>query len=78
MAEASLDVMGPALPLTDAVARRTAALARSHPGAAARDLVHVATCLEAGITHLVTPDRDFDAYAQITRVDPTSVTRSPD
>lgn len=70
MAEAALDLLGPSLPLTDAVVRRTAALARAHPTATARDLVHVATCLDAGITHLVSPDQDFDAFAEITRLDP--------
>lgn len=73
MAEAALDLLGPALPLTDAIARRTAALARAHPSATARDLVHVATCIDAGITHLVSPDRDFDAFGDIERIDPAAV-----
>lgn len=78
MAEAALDLLGPALPLTDAIARRTAALARAHPTAAARDLVHVATCVDAGITHLVSPDRDFDTFSDITRVDPNELPGLPE
>ncbi|MHB8399678.1 MAG: hypothetical protein ACYDCI_12230 [Candidatus Limnocylindrales bacterium] len=37
---------------------------------AARDLVHVATCLEEGIGEIVSPDRGFDAVSEIRRIAP--------
>jgi predicted nucleic acid-binding protein len=37
---------------------------------AARDLIHVATCLEAGIGTIVSPDRGFDAVDGLARVAP--------
>jgi predicted nucleic acid-binding protein len=36
----------------------------------ARDLVHAATCREAGIEIIVSPDRGFDQNEGLQRVDP--------
>ena len=47
------------------------ALALSAPAAlGANDRLHVATCLEHGITTILTADRGFDAIESIVRVDP--------
>jgi predicted nucleic acid-binding protein len=45
-------------------------LVARYPRLTARDLVHVATCLEEGIAEIVTPDRSFDVVAEIRRIDP--------
>ena len=41
-----------------------------HPDLAARDLVHVATCLEYGIDTIISPDRGFDSVTEIRRLSP--------
>ncbi len=33
-------------------------------------MVHVATCIEEGIGTIISPDRAFDAVAEIERLDP--------
>lgn len=43
-------------------------LVERYPGLAARDLVHVATCLEAGIGTIVSSDRGLDTVASIRRL----------
>jgi len=35
-----------------------------------RDLVHLASCIEAGIDQIVTTDLGFDDIAEVRRVDP--------
>lgn len=47
MARDVLDLFAPVLPITHAVMDRMPQLVERYPGLAARDLVHVATCLEA-------------------------------
>jgi predicted nucleic acid-binding protein len=32
--------------------------------------VHVATCLQEGISEIVSPDRGFDTVSEIRRIDP--------
>ena len=58
------------LPITHATMRRVPDLVEAHPTLAARDLVHVATCLEEGIGEIVSPDRGFDMVAGMKRLDP--------
>jgi uncharacterized protein len=70
MARNALELFAPVIPITHSVMARMPDLAREHPGLAARDLVHVATCREVGITVLVSPDRGFDDVAGLQRVDP--------
>ncbi|HEX5465806.1 MAG TPA: hypothetical protein VFW92_03925 [Candidatus Limnocylindrales bacterium] len=41
-----------------------------YPSLAARDLVHLATCLEEGLAGIVSPDTGFDAVIEIPRLDP--------
>jgi len=70
MARDALDLFAPVLPLTHAVMRRLPELMEAHPTLAARDLVHVATCLQEGIGDIVSPDRGFDTVPGIRRLDP--------
>lgn len=70
LARSILTAFRPVLALDQAVATRTVALSERYPAATARDLVHVAACLEHRIARVVTPDRDFDAYDEVTRIDP--------
>lgn len=72
MARATLDLFAPVLPITHAVMRRMPDLTEQHQRLAARDLVHVATCLEEGIADIVSPDRGFDAVPEIHRIAPES------
>jgi len=58
------------LPVTHAVMFRLPELIELHTALAARDLVHLATCLEEGIADIVSPDRGFDSVAGIRRLDP--------
>lgn len=71
MARLAADLFGPVLPLDQDVLDRMLAMLQDHPTATARDLVHAATCLVAGLDALVTPDRDFDAFSEVRRIDPT-------
>ncbi len=72
MARATLDLFAPVLPITHAVMRRMPDLIERYPGLAARDLVHVATCLEEGLADIVSPDRGFDGVPEIHRIAPDS------
>jgi predicted nucleic acid-binding protein len=69
MARDALDLFDPVLPITHAVMTRMPTLVRRYPALSARDLVHVATCLEAVISRIVSPDRGFDSVAELERVD---------
>jgi hypothetical protein len=66
----ALDLFAPVLPVTHAVMRRMPELIEAHPALSARDLVHVATCLQEGIRDIVSPDRGFDGVPGIRRIDP--------
>ena len=70
LSRAALDLFAPVLPITHALMRRLPALIEQHPSLAARDLVHVATCLQEGITDIVSPDRGFDTVQGIRRLAP--------
>jgi predicted nucleic acid-binding protein len=74
IARDTMDLFAPVLPITHAVMRRMPGLVEAHPGLAARDLVHVATCLQEGIRDIVSPDRGFDTVPGIRRVDPATAT----
>jgi predicted nucleic acid-binding protein len=62
--------MAPVLPITHALMRRVPLLAGRYPTLAARDLIHVATCIHEGITEIISPDRSFDQVAEVRRIDP--------
>lgn len=72
MARAAMDLFAPVLPITHALMRRLPALIEEYPSLAARDLVHVATCMEEGITDIVSPVRGFDTVRGIRRIDPAT------
>ena len=70
MADAALDLFAPVVPLTETMMRRMSGLVEDYAGLSARDLVHVATCLELDIEAIVSPDQGFDAVTGLIRVDP--------
>ena len=78
IARDALDMFAPVLPITHAVMNRMPALVERYPTLAARDLVHVATCLEAGIETIVSPDRGLDGVDEIRRVDPVDLAAPSD
>ncbi len=65
-----LEAFEPVLPISHRVVARMPELVDRYPALAARDLIHVATCLEEGIAVIVSPDRGFDSVAEITRLGP--------
>jgi predicted nucleic acid-binding protein len=67
-----MDLFAPVLPVTHATMRRVPDLIEAHPALAARDLIHVATCLNEGISEIVSPDRGFDDVPGIRRLDPAT------
>ena len=68
-----MDIFAPVLPISHALMRRVPDLAARYPTLAARDLVHVATCVHEGITEIVSPDRAFDQVAEVRRLDPVEL-----
>lgn len=76
MAEATLDLFAPVLPITDRIMRRMPTLFTEYGDLSARDLVHVATCREVGIEIIVSPDRGFDQIEGLERLDPTEAPAS--
>ena len=63
-------MFAPVLPITHALMRSVPDLAARYPTLAARDLVHVATCVYEGITDIISPDKGFDQVTEIRRIDP--------
>jgi predicted nucleic acid-binding protein len=70
LAEQTMDLFAPVLPITHALMRRVPDLARRYPDLAARDLIHVATCIHEGITDILSTDRGFDSVREIRRIPP--------
>lgn len=70
LARSTLDTFAPVLPITHALMRRVPDLAARYPSLAARDLVHVATCIHEGITEILSTDRGFDAVRELRRIPP--------
>jgi predicted nucleic acid-binding protein len=68
MADSALDLFAPVLPITHAVMQRMAGLVTRYQHLTARDLVHVSTCIEEGISAIVTPDQGFDQVVEVRRV----------
>lgn len=71
LADRTMDLFAPVLPITHALMRRVPDLVRRYPGLDARDLVHVATCIHEGIPAIVSADREFDKVAEVRRIDPS-------
>ena len=76
-AREALDFFAPVLPITHALMRRVPDLARKYPTLAARDLVHVATCIHEGISEIISPDRGFDQVTELRRIDPSAFAGDP-
>lgn len=72
-----LDLFAPVVPVTHAMMRRLPDLIELYPSLAARDLIHVATCLHEGITAIVSPDRGFDGVVGLRRIDPGEFAADP-
>ena len=72
LATRTLDLLAPVLPITHALIRRVPDLVVRYPSLAARDVVHIATCLHEGITEILSPDRAFDAVHVVQRIDPAT------
>lgn len=66
----ALELFAPVIPIGHSVVARMPGLVRRYPALEARDLIHVATCLEEAIEAIVTPDRGFDAVTELRRIDP--------
>lgn len=73
MARDALDLFAPVLPLTHGIMDRMPDLVARYASLAARDLVHVATCLEESIGVIVSPDRGLDAVRELRRIGPDDV-----
>ena len=73
LASDAMDTFAPVLPISHALMRRVPTLASRYPKLAARDLVHVATCIHEGINEIVSPDRAFDQVSEIRRLDPVEL-----
>ena len=69
IARDAIDVFTPLLPVTHSIAMRACDLHERYR-VRARDLFHVATCLEEGIDTIVSPDAHFDEIREIRRLDP--------
>lgn len=69
LARDALDLFDPVLPITHAVMSRMPALIERYPALSARDVVHVATCIEVGIRRIVSPDLGFDGVKELDRID---------
>lgn len=70
LAEDTMDLFAPVLPITHALMRRVPDLARRYPDLSARDNIHVATCIHEGIAEIISTDRGFDAVSEVRRIPP--------
>jgi predicted nucleic acid-binding protein len=70
LAEQTMDLFAPVLPITHALMRRVPELARRYPSLSARDLIHVATCIHEDISEVLSTDRGFDAVREVRRISP--------
>lgn len=58
-------------PITEKDTARALTLLQSHAELTPRDAIHVATMESAGVSRLLSADRDFDVVPSVQRVDPT-------
>lgn len=70
LAEETMDLFAPVLPITHALMRRVPDLARRYPALSARDVIHVATCIHEGIAEIISTDRGFDVVSEVRRIPP--------
>lgn len=71
----ALEVFSPVIPVSHAVVERMPGLIRRYPSLEARDLIHLATCVEERIETIISPDRAFDAVSEVQRIDPVDAVR---
>ncbi len=71
LAASALELFAPVVPISHTVVARLPGLITRYPTLQARDLIHVATCLEERIEAIVSPDLAFDQVAELRRIDPT-------
>lgn len=57
-------------PVTAAILDRTVEIMDTYPGLMARDCLHTAHCLVAGLEGICSFDTDFDQITEITRIEP--------
>jgi len=74
----ALEVFSPVIPVSHVVVERMPGLIRRYPSLEARDLIHVATCLEERIETIVSPDRAFDVVAELKRIEPADAVQLAD
>ncbi|MDF1597589.1 MAG: PIN domain-containing protein [Acidimicrobiia bacterium] len=80
MAKAILDLFAPVLPITERMMRRMPALFAEYEDLSARDLVHVATCMEVRIDVIVSQTEDSTrsrVFAVSTQATPRPCSSSP-
>lgn len=70
LAERTMDLFAPVLPITHALMRRVPDLIARYPALDARDAVHVATCIHEGIPEIISADRGYDNVVEVRRIDP--------
>ena len=75
MARHTLDLMAPVLPLTHAIVGRVPDLLGKYVRLSARDLVHVATCLEHGLDTVVSADAAFKEVKELAFATPEDLAR---
>lgn len=66
-------ILSRVLPVTVTDVARARLLSRQYPSLPARDLIHVATMLQNGISVIISADRHFDLVPEVTRRDPSAV-----
>lgn len=72
----TLQVFSPVIPIGPSVVERMPGLIRRYPSLQARDLIHLATCLDERIETIISPDRAFDAVTEVQRIDPVDAAGS--
>ena len=73
MSEAFQVLVPEVFSITIAEIARARVLLNQYPTLPARDLLHVATMLNNGISTIVSADRHFDAVSEIRRRDPATI-----
>ncbi len=71
MTRGTIVAFRPRLPVTHTVVGRLPGLVERSPDLTARDLIHVATCLEEGVHTVIRPDRGFDSVREVRRLEPS-------
>jgi uncharacterized protein len=65
-----LEIVGEALPVTEQTLSAALDLLDQHDALPVRDVIHLATMLEHGITQIISADTHFNSIEGIVRIDP--------